>query len=97
MYERPFAYGAQSCLVKSRPATAQACLSHAPRGGYKLGGGEKAAIRFSASALPTHGATSAQRPRTGTGSNPTRRHSRAGRHPRLRGAPRLPVRLGDDG
>jgi hypothetical protein len=65
-------------------------------GGYKLGGGEKAAIRFSASALPTHGAPSTQRPRNGNESTPTRRHSRAGRRPLLRGAPRLPVSLGDD-
>jgi hypothetical protein len=66
-------------------------------GGYKLGGGEKAAIRFSASALPTHNGTSPQRPRNGTGSDTTSRRSRARGRPVLRGAPRLPVSLGDDG
>jgi transposase-like protein len=66
-------------------------------GGYKLSGGEKAAIRFSASALPTRNGTSPQRPRNRSGSDTTSRRSRARRRPLLRGAPRLPVSLGDDG
>jgi hypothetical protein len=63
-------------------------------GGYKLGGGEKAAIRFSASALPTR---SAQDPRNGSASKTTSHRSRSRRRPLLRAAPRLPVSLGDDG
>jgi DNA-binding transcriptional ArsR family regulator len=66
-------------------------------GGYKLGQGEKAAIRFSANALPTHTGTSARSQRDGNGSDTTRRRSRDRRRPLLRGAPRLPVSLGDDG
>lgn len=66
-------------------------------GGYKLGGGEKTAIRFSASALPTHRDTSAHPPPNGTGPTTARRRRRARGHPVLRGAPRIPLELGDEG
>jgi hypothetical protein len=65
-------------------------------GGYKLGKGEKAAIRFSAGALPTHGGMSTHRPRIGSAVGTTRRRSRGRRGPILRAAPRLPVELGDE-
>ena len=39
-------------------------------GGYKLGSGAKAAIRFSPSALPTHDDTPPQRPETGVNQRP---------------------------
>lgn len=65
-------------------------------GGYKLGAGEKAAIRFSASGLPSHGASSPVPSRNGAGSATTRRRARACRRPILPGAPRLPVELGDE-
>jgi hypothetical protein len=65
-------------------------------GGYKLGDGERAAIRFSANALPTRGDTSTRRPRNGSRSDTTPRRTRARRRAVLRGAPRLPLGLGDD-
>lgn len=66
-------------------------------GGYKLGNGQNAAIRFSAGALPTHGTPSTRRSQSGRGAAATSRRSPARRRPILRGAPRLPVSLGDDG
>lgn len=66
-------------------------------GGYKLGGGEKAAIRFSASALPRQSATSPFPSRNGSGPATASRRARPRRRPVLRGAPRLPAELGDEG
>lgn len=66
-------------------------------GGYKLGAGEKAAIRFSASALPSHSATTPLPPPNGAGPATATRRPRTRRRSVLRGVPRLPVELGDEG
>jgi AraC-like DNA-binding protein len=66
-------------------------------GGYKLGSGEKAAIRFSARTLPTHSGTSSHQSRNETGPATARRRPRDSKRPVLRGAPRLPIELGDEG
>jgi transposase-like protein len=65
-------------------------------GGYKLGNGEKAAIRFSARTLPSHARTSSHPSRDDAGPATARRRPRVRGGPVLRGAPRLPVELGDE-
>lgn len=64
-------------------------------GGYKLGAGDKSAIRFRPNGLPTRQSEASQPVRTGNG-RPGR--SRRGRQARvvLRGDPRLPTEFGGD-
>jgi transposase-like protein len=61
-------------------------------GGYKLGAGEKTAIRFPPNALPnpSHRSSDGVRPDT------PRRATRSPGRPTLRGTPRLPLNLGDE-
>lgn len=65
-------------------------------GGYKLGEGEKTAIRFPPTALPNHSETRTRRPAVDGRPETAKRTARAGRAAVLRGAPRLPMELGDD-
>jgi transposase-like protein len=66
-------------------------------GGYKLGDGERSAIRFLPSTLPDHARAPAQPTRNGRKLQTARRRSRTRGRPILRGAPRLPIELGDEG
>ena len=64
-------------------------------GGYKPGSGQKTAIRFPESTLPSREYVPRQRPDNDVGRDRAQRRSHR-RHV-LRGTPRLPVNLGDDG
>lgn len=66
-------------------------------GGYKLGEGEKTAIRFPPTALPHHSEIRPQGSATNGGPERAKRTARPGRSAVLRGAPRLPMELGDEG
>ena len=66
-------------------------------GGYKLGNGEKTAIRFPASALPSRTYDTTQVVGNRAGRANTARRPRHRRRQALRGSPRLPVDLGDVG
>jgi hypothetical protein len=66
-------------------------------GGYKLSDGEKAAIRFSASGLPSRSGTPPRRSRNGTGRTTASHRPHPPQRSVLRAAPRLPIELGDEG
>jgi transposase-like protein len=65
-------------------------------GGYKLGAGEKTAIRFPATVLPNQSDRQTQRPGTATRPDAAQRPARRRRRTVLPGVPRLPMELGDE-
>jgi transposase-like protein len=65
-------------------------------GGYKLGSGQKTAIRFPPDALAKPSDSSTPRSGNSEGPEAAKRRSRPRGRSVLRGAPRLPVQFGDE-